>query len=122
MMKEINEAEVSFERPPSPFVFASRFLEDFELVRLLGRGAYGRVFEARKKIDEKHYAVKRIKLPSSKEARTKVMREVTVSDFLISFVLLKIPVLIRSCYLLNMRAGSCRTESSQHCSLLSRLA
>ncbi len=63
----------------SPLVYESRFLEDFEPVRLLGRGAFGRVFEARKRIDQKHYAVKRIKLPGNKEARAKVMREVTVN-------------------------------------------
>lgn len=58
--------------------YESRFLEDFKPVSLLGRGAFGLVFEARKLIDEKHYAVKRIKLPSNKESRAKVMREVTV--------------------------------------------
>jgi serine/threonine protein kinase len=58
--------------------YESRFLEDFQPVSLLGRGAFGRVFEARKLIDQKHYAIKRIKLPSNKEARAKVMREVTV--------------------------------------------
>lgn len=99
-MQEIDQAEVSSDKPPSSFVYSSRFLEDFELVRLLGRGAYGRVFEARKKIDEKHYAVKRIKLPSNKDARTKVMREVIVSYNNISklyrdvshFVYLSVPV------------------------------
>lgn len=60
--------------------YESRFLEDFHPVSLLGRGAFGRVFEARKLIDQKHYAVKRIKLPSNKEARAKVMREVTVYE------------------------------------------
>ena len=66
---------------PSPLlVYESRFLEDFEPVRLLGRGSFGRVFESRKRIDQKHYAVKRIKLPSNKEARAKVMREVTVRN------------------------------------------
>lgn len=65
----------------SPFHFNSPFSNDFELVRILGHGAYGRVFEARKRIDQKHYAVKRIKLPGNKEARSKVMREVTVSWF-----------------------------------------
>lgn len=58
--------------------YESRFQEDFELVGLLGRGAFGWVFEARKNIDQKHYAVKRIKLPADKNARAKVMREVTV--------------------------------------------
>ena len=59
--------------------YTSRFLEDFEPVRLLGKGAYGLVFEAQKLIDRVHYAVKRIKLPSKKEDRVKVMREVTVT-------------------------------------------
>ena len=59
--------------------YDSRFIQDFVPERLIGRGAYGRVFEAIKKIDGKHYAVKRIKLPTNKEARGKVMREVTVS-------------------------------------------
>lgn len=34
------------------------------------------MFEARNKIDDGHYAVKRIRLPKSEEARKKVMREV----------------------------------------------
>jgi serine/threonine protein kinase len=67
---ELNQEENLF--------YESRFLEDFQPVSLLGRGAFGRVFEARKLIDQKHYAIKRIKLPSNKEARAKVMREVTV--------------------------------------------
>ena len=62
--------------------YDSRFTQDFDLVRLIGRGAYGRVFEAVKKIDGKHYAVKRIKLPANKQAREKVMREVIVSTLL----------------------------------------
>lgn len=76
-IKECQESELS--QPNSPVDYHSRFFEDFEPISLLGRGAYGRVFEARKRIDEKHYAVKRIKLPSNKDARAKVMREVTVS-------------------------------------------
>lgn len=80
MMSTIDEVDESSDQRLSSdsSVYDSRFLEDFEPVRLLGRGAYGRVFEARKQIDQKHYAVKRIKLPGNKDARAKVMREVTV--------------------------------------------
>ncbi|KAF4521545.1 hypothetical protein B566_EDAN009513 [Ephemera danica] len=56
--------------------FSSRYLDDFEQVRCLGRGGFGVVFEARKKIDDCSYAVKRIQLPFRKESRDRVMREV----------------------------------------------
>lgn len=75
---EVDELEISFTEPNHHLIcYESRFLEDFEPVRLLGQGAFGLVFEARKRIDQKYYAVKRIKLPSDEEARAKVMREVT---------------------------------------------
>lgn len=56
--------------------FVSRYLEDFEPIRILGKGGFGLVFEAKHRIDESHYAVKRICLPCRKEQRDKVMREV----------------------------------------------
>ncbi|KAI9559366.1 hypothetical protein GHT06_016155 [Daphnia sinensis] len=75
---EVDELEISFTEPNHQLdCYTSRFLEDFKPVRLLGKGAFGLVFEARKRIDQKDYAVKRIKLPSDEEARAKVMREVT---------------------------------------------
>lgn len=43
--------------------FSSRYLEDFEQIRCLGKGGFGVVFEARNKIDDCHYAIKRIQLP-----------------------------------------------------------
>jgi serine/threonine protein kinase len=43
--------------------FSSRYLEDFEPVHCLGKGGFGVVFEARNKIDDCLYAIKRIKLP-----------------------------------------------------------
>lgn len=43
--------------------FESRFLTDFIPVHCLGKGGFGVVFEARNKIDDCHYAVKRIPLP-----------------------------------------------------------
>jgi translation initiation factor 2-alpha kinase 4 len=63
-------------------VYESRFLNEFEPVKLLGRSSsystFSRVFEAKKRIDGKFYAVKRIKLPAGKESRAKIMKEITV--------------------------------------------
>lgn len=44
--------------------FKSRYLHDFEPIHCLGKGGFGIVFEARNKIDDCHYAIKRIPLPS----------------------------------------------------------
>ncbi|KAG8591131.1 hypothetical protein GDO81_000055 [Engystomops pustulosus] len=60
----------------SSYGYVSRYLTDFEPIRCLGRGGFGVVFEARNKVDDCNYAVKRIRLPNKKLAREKVMREV----------------------------------------------
>ncbi|XP_017290750.1 eukaryotic translation initiation factor 2-alpha kinase 3 isoform X2 [Kryptolebias marmoratus] len=56
--------------------YVSRYLTDFEPVQCLGRGGFGVVFEARNKVDDCNYAIKRIRLPNREQAREKVMREV----------------------------------------------
>lgn len=56
--------------------YNSRYSSDFDSIQRLGRGGFGIVFEARNKIDDCHYAVKRICLPLEEEARERVMREV----------------------------------------------
>lgn len=56
--------------------FMSRFQADFDLERCLGRGGFGVVFEAKNKLDDCRYAIKRITLPNKKESRERVMREV----------------------------------------------
>ncbi|CAK9803135.1 Eukaryotic translation initiation factor 2-alpha kinase [Anthophora plagiata] len=56
--------------------FKSRYLTDFEPVHCLGKGGYGVVFEAKNKIDDCNYAIKRIALPNSTYSRERVMREV----------------------------------------------
>ena len=56
--------------------FSSRYESDFDPIQVLGKGGFGVVFEAKHKIDESHYAVKRICLPVRKERKEKVMREV----------------------------------------------
>ncbi|MEQ2197271.1 hypothetical protein XENOCAPTIV_026851 [Xenoophorus captivus] len=53
-----------------------QYLTDFEPVQCLGRGGFGVVFEARNKVDDCNYAIKRIRLPNRELAREKVMREV----------------------------------------------
>ncbi|KAH9416796.1 Eukaryotic translation initiation factor 2-alpha kinase 3 [Dermatophagoides pteronyssinus] len=67
---------------PQPMIIAtinsynSRYLEDFEQLSLLGKGGFGWVFEAKHKIDESHYAVKRISIPAIEEKRHRFMREI----------------------------------------------
>ncbi|XP_041074635.1 eukaryotic translation initiation factor 2-alpha kinase 3 [Polyodon spathula] len=56
--------------------YVSRYLTDFEPVQCLGRGGFGVVFEAKNKVDDCNYAIKRIRLPNRELAREKVMREV----------------------------------------------
>uniref|UniRef100_A0A8C9FPI7 non-specific serine/threonine protein kinase n=1 Tax=Pavo cristatus TaxID=9049 RepID=A0A8C9FPI7_PAVCR len=56
--------------------YVSRYLTDFEPIQCLGRGGFGVVFEAKNKVDDCNYAIKRIRLPNRELAREKVMREV----------------------------------------------
>lgn len=42
--------------------FTSRYKTDFEHIQVLGKGGYGIVFESCNKMDDCHYAVKRIEL------------------------------------------------------------
>lgn len=56
--------------------YKSRYLEDFEQMSLLGKGGFGMVFEAKHKIDESHYAVKRIAIPTDRDKRDRFMREI----------------------------------------------
>eukprot|EP00096_Caligus_rogercresseyi_P012494 TRINITY_DN5246_c0_g1_i2.p1 TRINITY_DN5246_c0_g1~~TRINITY_DN5246_c0_g1_i2.p1 ORF type:complete len:934 (-),score=274.94 TRINITY_DN5246_c0_g1_i2:55-2856(-) len=56
--------------------YVSRFESDYVPLESLGRGGFGIVFECKNKIDDTHYAVKRIRLPRSENSKKKVMREV----------------------------------------------
>ncbi|CAJ0610212.1 unnamed protein product [Cylicocyclus nassatus] len=56
--------------------FHSKFLQDFEPVKLLGHGGFGVVFEAINRLDECPYAVKRIAVSNSERAIQRVLREV----------------------------------------------
>lgn len=56
--------------------FTSRYLTDFHQEACLGHGGFGVVFRARNQLDDCVYAVKRIALNDSEQARQKVTREV----------------------------------------------
>ncbi|CAH0562470.1 unnamed protein product [Brassicogethes aeneus] len=64
------------ERESDLEVFQSRYLQDFDTVRCLGKGGFGVVFEVKSKIDECSYAIKRITLPYETKSKDRVMREV----------------------------------------------
>jgi translation initiation factor 2-alpha kinase 3 len=44
--------------------FIHRYASDFDHIEVLGKGGFGVVFEATNKVDECHYAIKRISLPN----------------------------------------------------------
>ena len=69
-----NDLESCTECPNPGFV--SRFLSDYEPLRRLGQGGFGIVLEARDKLVDIPYAVKRIPLPGSEAEKERVMREV----------------------------------------------
>ncbi|KAG1724557.1 kinase-like domain-containing protein [Suillus lakei] len=64
-----------FQKVPQRTAPASRWKEDWEELELLGRGAFGSVVKARNKIDNRIYAVKKIRLRSDKDDN-KLFREV----------------------------------------------
>ncbi|KAI0354133.1 Serine/threonine-protein kinase [Trametes cingulata] len=63
-----------FRMPPPKPRHVSRWKEDWEELEILGRGGYGEVVKARNKIDNRIYAVKRIKLRNVQN--DKIFREV----------------------------------------------
>ncbi|CAJ0934053.1 unnamed protein product, partial [Mesorhabditis belari] len=56
--------------------FESKFLQDYEVLRVLGKGGYGVVFSARNKMDDIVYAIKRIAVSDDPKAIERVQREV----------------------------------------------
>lgn len=60
---------------PIQKTYVSNYESTFETIGSLGRGGFGVVFEAKQKVDECSYAIKRITLPDS-NAKDHVLREV----------------------------------------------
>ncbi|KAJ1927841.1 eukaryotic translation initiation factor 2-alpha kinase, partial [Tieghemiomyces parasiticus] len=62
-------------RPRSPL---SRYRADFEEIEFLGKGGFGEVVKARNRLDDRYYAIKKIRLdPRDVETNRKILREVT---------------------------------------------
>ncbi|KAL3864427.1 hypothetical protein ACJMK2_006111 [Sinanodonta woodiana] len=80
--KEIKEEEEDKSKMPSRQnsnenkEYVSRYLSDFDHVQVLGKGGFGIVYEAKNKVDDCLYAVKRIEISHSETSKEKVMREV----------------------------------------------
>ncbi|KAH8278465.1 hypothetical protein KR018_003841 [Drosophila ironensis] len=70
-----NQRSISESTTHSGEHYTSRFQTDFELMQCLGRGGFGVVFEAKNKLDENRYAIKRITLPNKESSRQRVLRE-----------------------------------------------
>jgi len=70
-----NQRTISESTSNSGEHYTSRFQSDFELMQCLGRGGFGVVFEAKNKLDENRYAIKRITLPNKESSRQRVLRE-----------------------------------------------
>ncbi|XP_031785554.1 eIF-2-alpha kinase GCN2 [Nasonia vitripennis] len=69
------DADVHFYLPA--FGGQSRLQNEFEVIRWLGKGAFGDVFKVKNKLDGGIYAIKRIKLnPKNKQLNRKITREV----------------------------------------------
>ncbi|TDL16229.1 Serine/threonine-protein kinase [Rickenella mellea] len=64
-----------FRPPPTQMRQVSRWKEDWEELELLGRGGFGSVLKARNKLDNRVYAVKKVKLRAT-QSNTKIFREV----------------------------------------------
>ncbi|KAI9228903.1 MAG: kinase-like domain-containing protein, partial [Piptocephalis tieghemiana] len=63
--------------PSSLDILRSRYRDDFEELRLIGRGAYGSVWHARNKLDGLDYAIKKVCLrPGAAHTYRKVFREI----------------------------------------------
>lgn len=75
-VSEVTSRARSSESGSDTFNFISWYSTHFEPISCLGKGGFGVVFEARNKIDDCLYAIKRINLPLHKSSREKVMREV----------------------------------------------
>ncbi|KAJ2998667.1 hypothetical protein HDV02_004198 [Globomyces sp. JEL0801] len=71
--------DISFLIPntPSDQQFVSRYQSDFQEIEFLGRGGFGAVVKAKNIVDNRFYAIKKIRLnPSDKEGARRLLREV----------------------------------------------
>ena len=54
---------------------ASNSFDEFEYVRTLGRGSFGKVIQVRNKLDHHNYALKIVKLSQDEEEKKRALRE-----------------------------------------------
>ncbi|XP_067656934.1 eukaryotic translation initiation factor 2-alpha kinase 3-like [Haliotis asinina] len=71
-----SETSQSLPEPQKQEEYTSRFSQDFDCLHCLGKGGFGIVFEAKNKVDDCNYAVKRICIPNREGQKERVIREV----------------------------------------------
>ncbi|PRP82937.1 eukaryotic translation initiation factor 2-alpha kinase 4 isoform 1 [Planoprotostelium fungivorum] len=77
---DLDPTEVMFESSDGfiePRVTSSRYRNDFEELAELGSGGFGVVVKARNKLDERYYAIKKVRLNARDQSLPKMVREVT---------------------------------------------
>lgn len=67
-----------FDSPANGLTVNERFIQDFEEIKLIGSGGYGRVFTAKHRLDKTIYVIKRVKYNDDDDKDEKVKREVEV--------------------------------------------
>merc|ERR1719330_911947 len=77
-MTNINFSRSASTNSGSNGPFVSRYLTDYEPVQCLGAGGFGVVFESKNKLDEIHYAVKRVRLPSREKSKKNSSKQRTL--------------------------------------------
>ncbi|XP_071662281.1 interferon-induced, double-stranded RNA-activated protein kinase isoform X1 [Patagioenas fasciata] len=68
--ESLEDLDTNTSKNQSPYTVNKRFLEDFKNIEPVGEGGFGNVFKATSKLDEKTYAVKRVRF--TKDVRREV--------------------------------------------------
>ena len=63
-------------RSSRSLISSSRFRDDFQEIEFIGKGAFGSVVKVLNFIDNRNYAVKKIRLKGSENEQDKIIREV----------------------------------------------
>ena len=85
-----SQEDEEVERKFDDYPVQSRLNTEFEVIGVVGHGAFGEVLKVRNKLDSRCYAIKRIRTnPNSKQYNKQIIREIKVSGislFIVNFI------------------------------------